>query len=505
MYWHSDAAPLPADVANWITDSQLSLERGAVKVLGVPVGPSRNVDALSAMAMNITKRNDTFFRRLASSLIPSQISFALLRLCGVPRQNHLARCARPAFAIPAHQYFDSQIYATVMAKGFVLPSEWSNTFQRLVALPLRLGGMGFRSSAATANIAWLSSVAASAAFISSAFAKFGVPVELSLPSPLALQAAGSLDIVKAGIGADALRLLPDAPSALLSFFANPASAPDCPKLQKALTKSTEEAFANRVSNHGDARTAALLKSRCEPLAHLWRDTVPSSPSLFLSDDQFALNFRTEFGLTPIPADAVTPSCGMCQVFNLARDSTHFINCEYSAMIRLRRHNEISGHLAAAWRDLHGVATLEPRKLSVNDRSRPDIDGWLGMRRYLIDVTCRNDVSCSQIGRDILAAAEQDKIAHYQDMAIALRATFVPFVTLAFGGFAPTAVDFVRRLRQFGLSRDPLLTPRDVTRLMCRKIAISIHRANADMYLAGIACSLRPLPAGALGGGLDGVL
>ncbi len=104
-----------------------------------------------------------------------------------------------------------------------------------------------------------------------------------------------------------------------------------------------------------------------------------------------------------------------------------------------------------------------------------------MNRFILDFTCRNDASSSQQRRDIMAAAEREKIAHYRDMAIGLRATFVPFVTNAFGGFSPAALDFVRRMRRFGLSRDPLLTPMDVTRRMCRRIAIKVSGINLPVF------------------------
>ena len=133
---------------------------------------------------------------------------------------------------------------------------------------------------------------------------------------------------------------------------------------------------------------------------------------------------------------------MCQAVELARDNTHFSNCQYTALLRLRRHNNCTAHIADAWRALHGYAVMEPRKLSDNNRNRPDIDGFLGMNRFILDFTCRNDVSSSQLGRDIVGIAERNKIQHYRDMAIGLRATFVPFVTLAFGGFSPAAMEFV---------------------------------------------------------------
>lgn len=91
--------------------------------------------------------------------------------------------------------------------------------------------------------------------------------------------------------------------------------------------------------------------------------------------------------------------------------------------------------------------LEPRNIWNKDRSKPDIDCWFGNRRYLLDFTNRNDLALSQRGHDVLHAAEREKIAHYKDMAVGLGASFVPFVTLVFGGFSSTALNFVRQLRQ----------------------------------------------------------
>jgi hypothetical protein len=127
------------------------------------------------------------------------------------------------------------------------------------------------------------------------------------------------------------------------------------------------------------------------------------------------------------------------------------------------------------------------------RSRPDIDTWLGFKRILMDLTIRNDASGSQIGHDVMSAAEDDKIDHYTPMTVALRAEFKPFALNAFGGFAPGALDFVRSMRRFGLSRSPLSTPVDVTRLLCRRLAVAIHRANYDMYEEGVAKSFVPIP------------
>lgn len=156
--------------------------------------------------------------------------------------------------------------------------------------------------------------------------------------------------------------LPSRPSDSLLYYSDPQNLAECPKLQRALTRSAEEATASYFSNHRDADTAHFLKARCEPLAHLWKESVPVDPAFVLRDDQFALNLRVEFGLSPVPEAALEVRCGMCRSFVLARDNTHFINCDGNASLRTRKHNACSAHIAQAMRDLHGAARLESRNL-----------------------------------------------------------------------------------------------------------------------------------------------
>lgn len=51
------------------------------------------------------------------------------------------------------------------------------------------------------------------------------------------------------------------------------------------------------------------------------------------------------------------------------------------------------------------------------------------------------------------------------------------------------------LRRTGNSRNLGETPPDIVRFMCRKVAIAIHRINADAHGAGVSRSRKPIPAG----------
>lgn len=446
--------------------------------------------------LKIIQRNDLFLSRLCSPLLTSQTALSLLRISGEGRAVYLSRCARPSITAAALKHHDHLKYQVVRSRGFIMPGEWTRDLQRLIALPLRLGGMGIRSAVHTADYAWFAAQAAAAPFITKALDKFFIFDHLNPRAPLLLETQAAQHHIRSTCSAEVQGLLPAEPSEVLLFYANPLRLVDQPKFQSALTKSAEESFANNISNHGDARTAGLMKARTEHLAYLWKDTVPLSPDLFLSDEQIAFNLRTEYGLQPVPEGVCVDRCGMCQQVSLAHDNTHFLNCSFNAGLRIRRHNDCVRILAEGLRELHCPVTIEPRKLSNKDRSRPDIDTWLGFKRILLDFTNRNDASLSQINHDIMSAAEADKTDHYEAMAVGLRAEFKPFVTNSFGGLANGAMDFVRSMRRFGLSRSPLSSPVDVTRLMCRRLAVAIHRANYDMYEEGVARSLVPIPAAA---------
>jgi hypothetical protein len=511
LYWKSESHPLPEAFTSWMTDKGFQLETGATKLLGSAIGPSLTPAPTVQLALDIISRNDLWLDRLCSPLLKSQVAMSLLRVCGPGRAVYLARCTRPSVTTAnivrdgmeypgPLKHFDNKMFQVVKARAQIQPNEWSSPLQKQIALPLRLGGCGFRSAFDSAHSAWFAAQAGAAEFMTKAFSKFDIPAVLEGPSPLALENEAALDLIKPRVGADVFPFLPPNPSQALVYYSEASNRAECPKLQRALTRSAEEKVASQFSNYGDIASKLLMQARTEKLAHLWKETVPQHPSLFLSDDQYSVNFRVEYGLPPVPAGALKRQCGMCNGCVLAHDHTHFINCPATAALRTRKHNTCTGIIATSVRDQHGTAALEVRNLWNKDRSKPDVDCWFGSRRYLLDFTNRNDLAPSHRGLDVISAAEREKIAHYQEMAVGVRASFVPFVTLAFGGFSSTALNFVRQLRQHGIARDPFDSAAVITRNMCRKIAIAIHRFNAVMYWEGIGKS-SVLPAGgAFGGG-----
>ena len=186
---------------------------------------------------------------------------------------------------------------------------------------------------------------------------------------------------------------------------------------------------------------------------------------------------------------------MCVVFK--QDPTHYVNCRYTAGDRLFRHNECVRIIADGVRDLSGHARVEPRKLNDNNGDRPDIDFTVGVHRVLLDFTCRNDVSRSQIGREsVLQYAERRKVQHYSDMAKAVHAQLSVFMMRAFGGFCKSSLDLVEVLRRHGVPRDSLCSSKLVLHQLCQRLSVMVHRANGNAYIKGVAKSVSPLVLGA---------
>ena len=87
-----------------------------------------------------------------------QIRILLLRLCVPQALNHITRTTPTPLCENATTFLDH-----IMLRGLSAAQEFDSTeleWQRLVSLPLRLGGMGLTSATEVAPLAYLASVAA---------------------------------------------------------------------------------------------------------------------------------------------------------------------------------------------------------------------------------------------------------------------------------------------------------------------------------------------------------
>jgi len=150
-YLHSDSSPLPPAVI-----SAASPVEGISKILGVPIG--QNDKLISKFCVKQVEKHIPFFDALTHPLLSPQHAFLLLRLCGIPRMNYLARTVYPSKLSAASTLFDKLAMgaaANVANIKFSENDEACKTF----SLPISSGGFGIRSMTLVAPLAFWSSMA----------------------------------------------------------------------------------------------------------------------------------------------------------------------------------------------------------------------------------------------------------------------------------------------------------------------------------------------------------
>jgi hypothetical protein len=152
---------------------------------------------------------------------------------------------------------------------------------------------------------------------------------------------------------------------------------------------------------------------------------------------------------------------------------------------LHRHDAVVRALHSFMLSQDWMCTVEPR---VNyERKKPDLDISIGLDRFLLDVAIIEpcEIShASSAARDphrCLITMEGTKIGKYAGMSADCRATFVPFVLNAFGGFGPAACRFLQQLRNYvSAFNDPAVVP-DLNPVddLVRSITAVLHKGNAS--------------------------
>lgn len=130
-------------------------------------------------------------------------------------------------------------------------------------------------------------------------------------------------------------------------------------------------------------------------------------------------------------------------------------------------------------------------------SENDIDLTVGLHRCLVDFTCRNDVSRSQLGKErVIEDAELRKHNLYRNMAAGLRAEFSVFTVRAFGWLCSSAQGFLDKLRRHGFPRDNVSSSLQIIQDLTKRISVAVHRYNGDAYIRGASNSQGAVPGAA---------
>jgi hypothetical protein len=124
------------------------------------------MDAVSAQLLAQVDAQKSLFEMITGPGFSTQASFALLRSSLTAKCGFLLRAARPTVMAPAAAAFDRLQLEFVRRRMDIDHAEFSETAKEIVFLPVKAGGLGLRSAAATSQTAWLSVRAACVGFFS---------------------------------------------------------------------------------------------------------------------------------------------------------------------------------------------------------------------------------------------------------------------------------------------------------------------------------------------------
>jgi hypothetical protein len=210
----------------------------------------------------------------------------------------------------------------------------------------------------------------------------------------------------------------------------------------------------------------------------------------LSNDHFELKVRLQLALPPC---ALLPAkCGECGENMVGKPWHHAGSCKPLRNRQLLdRHNVCMTTIAKYAKRAGGVFRLQLLTSDPESSKRPDAEGLLGLRNYLIDFTCVNPISgptninYAQTPGGIHKYAAGRKITKYKDMANHQGATLVPFVMDIFGGAGTEAVDFVTDITKYAVSSDSLYRPDDIRTGLWGELAAAVARHTARAVIAGL--------------------
>lgn len=133
---------------NW----KIPLASGVLRVLGAGYATGAN-DDVTAWVLKEAKTSADFFAALRQLPLSKMAALRLLRGSGIPRMNFLLRTHAPEKTATATLWFDGEVRTTLRhLVGMTL----DDTAMEVAQLPARLGGLGLRSTAETAPLAFSS-------------------------------------------------------------------------------------------------------------------------------------------------------------------------------------------------------------------------------------------------------------------------------------------------------------------------------------------------------------
>ena len=357
--------------------------------------------------------------------------------------------------------FDTLMYEALsdLVSGPLPDWSWSKA-----SLPISLGGLGIRNASLHSSAAYIGSITSSQPLVSE---MTGRPI------------AG-------------LTHLPEAFRTYSVSSQHPEwSSPDAfefPLFQRHLSRAIDQStFDLLLSDAPTTRAKALALSSAIPHAGDWLTVIPSPPlGLHLHDQEFRRCLQYWLGVKMFSDNYPCPFCKTpCDPYG-----DHHIECGGNKD-RIHRHDSIRDILYSSAQ----TAALGPRKempsLIPGSRSRPAdiyLPLWTHGKPAAIDVSVISPLQKLTIARasttqgHAITVGEDRKLAAHSAACQEVGVNFIPLITEAIGGWgegASQVISSIGRLMGQRLGSDI----NDTTRHLFQRLAMSLWRGNAAMWLA----------------------
>ena len=504
--FHTDQLEDPLDHAAIakFRSSPLKLNHTAVKLLGCVIGVSNAAVAaeLKNKSSGLRDSQLTAFRRIP--LLCKQTGMlALQHLPGTVINNKL-RAMAPEATIQHAREYDKLVLKT--AHTIIgITGEDGDRYDEQIQSPLNMGGFGLQSAVTTAPAAYLAGAentlrhSPAFAHIWTGAAALPANSDISVAIDDSIQRVQSMTSVLI-TSSDAKyidtqtmelsSLIPESAASFVDYYKTKPSY----LVQASIThRIATLSFIARVSEAARAGssgkgTIARLNSLRATCSSLWLRTLPSDPSLTLTDKKWQWAARLRLGM-PVPS--IDPACPGCkQTDAYTKNQWHSLTCtQRSNRAITDRHNVIVNILARFCSMMHMAARTEPSSLDHDSNKRPDIQVSLPDITLLGDVTIMHPAAktyakiAATVGPEAVGdRRESEKKKKYDAMAEAVDMEFLPIVLYTYGGFHRSALRFITKLAD---ALDPaacLWSRSEFREMLKQQIAIAVQRGTADIMI-----------------------
>jgi hypothetical protein len=293
-----------------------------------------------------------------------------------------------------------------------------------------------------------------------------------------------------GNDADMATLLP---ASAAEFVPHYRSSPPTCSIQSAVThRISTLSFIARVTQAGKDKAkadVARLKALRVAGSSLWLQTLPTTPLLRLSNEQWRWAARFRLGMH-VPIGEQGAGQGCTHPHASMREGWHPLCCtsQYGAAIT-ERHNAVLRTIAHHSRLILLNPRLEPTELFAESEQRPDIQLDLPDATLLADVTVVHptaqswrQLACSRGVEAVGDKGEAVKDNDYKRVAEESGMEFTAIVLYTYGGFHRSALRFVKRLGRALDTASSLYSLTEWKRSLKEHMAMAVQRGSANIMI-----------------------